>query len=144
VVFFGSAPIVFADHSDDKKKKLADLIAEVKGKKKDKKCKEDKKYEGVCDTKKPKVKIDSPKKNSMVTSPVTVTGTATDKGVSGVASVMVEIDKGGFVAATTFDPSTGEFTFDAGELDPGKHKVTVKVTDFVGNEKSKKVKFTVI
>jgi len=110
--------------------------------KKDKKCKEEQKYEGVCDKKKPKIKIDSPKKNKQVAGPsVTITGTATDE-LSGVKSVMVRVDDGEYMPAT-FDSSTGEFTFTTGELSSGKHKVTVKATDFVDNEKRKSVKFKV-
>jgi len=140
----GSASIAFADNSDDKKKKLKDLITKVKKdkKKKDKKCKDEQKYNGICDKKKPKVKIESPKKNKKVPGPpVTITGTVTDKN-SGVESVMLRVDKGGYMPAA-FDQSTGEFTFTTGELDSGKHKVTVKATDFVDNEKRKSVKIKV-
>jgi len=95
------------------------------------------------DTKDPKVKITSPKKNKEVAGPtVTITGTATDK-LSGVESVMVRVDGGDFISSTTFNPVTGEFTFTTGELGDGKHKVTVKAVDFAGNEKRKDVKFNV-
>jgi len=135
--FSGSASIAFAaEHDFDEIKKKAEKV------KKEKKCKEEQKYEGVCDKKKPKIKIDSPKKNKEVAGPtVTITGTATDK-ETGIKSVMVRVDDGEYMPAT-FDPDTGEFTFTTGELASGKHKATVKATDFVDNEKRKSVKFKV-
>jgi len=133
----GSASIAFADdHDFDDIKKKAEKV------KKEKKCKEEQKYEGICDKKKPKIKIDSPKKNKEVAGPtVTITGTATDK-ETGIKSVMVRIDDGEYMPAM-FDPSTGEFTFTTGELASGKHKVTVKALDLVDNEKRKSVNFKV-
>jgi len=73
--FSGSASIAFADEHDfDEIKKKAEKA------KKEKKCKEEQKYNGICDKKKPKIKIESPKKNKEVAGPtVTITGTATDK-----------------------------------------------------------------
>jgi len=134
----GTMPVVFADHVD-----FGEVKDKAKKAKKEKKCKEEQKYEGVCDKKDPKIKIESPKKKEKVAGPtVTITGTATDE-LSGVKSVMVRVDKGAFMPAT-FDPSTGEFTFTTGPLDPGKHKVTVKATDFVDNDKRKNIKFEVI
>jgi len=135
--FSGSASIAFADHVD-----FGEVKDKAKKAKKDKKCKDEQKYNGICDKKKPKIKIESPKKNKQVAGPtVTITGTATDE-LSGVKSVMVRVDNGEYMPAT-FDPSTGEFTFTTGELSSGKHKATVKATDFVDNEKRKSVKFIV-
>ena len=139
---FGSAPMVFADHSDDLKdkiKKLKDLIKKLK---KEKKCPEKKKYEGECDKKKPKIKITSPKKKENVPGPtVMITGTASDK-ESGIKKVLVRVDRGSYEEAD-FDPNTGTWKFTI-DLEPGKHKATAKATDNVGNMKRDKVKFTVV
>jgi len=75
---FGSAPMVFADHSDDLKNKLAklkDLIAKWKEKKK---CPEKKKYNEICDKKKPKVDITFPEKRDKVSGDDPIMITASD------------------------------------------------------------------
>jgi len=107
----------------------------------DDRCPDKHKYGELCDKKKPKIKISSPKKNERVCSPVVISGTAEDK-TTGIKSVMVRVNHGPYMPAT-YDSSTKEFKFTTGELEPGKHKASAKATDFVDNEKRKSVKFKV-
>ncbi len=133
----GTMPVVFADHVDFDKVK-----DQAKKAKKGKDCEEEKKYEGVCDEKDPKVKIISPKKNEKVSGkPLIVTVEAEDDG-SGIDKVEVRLDKGPFFPATLIFGDTYEITFE--DVDKGKHKITVKATDKVDNDKRKSVKFKVI
>jgi len=135
----GTMPVVFADHVD-----FAELKDKAKKAKKGKDCKEEKKYEGVCDEKDPKVKIISPKKNEKVSGdPLVVTVEAEDDG-SGIDKVEVRLDKGLFKEATLISGDTYEITFEEEDVGDGKHKITVKATDKVGNDKRKSVKFKVI
>jgi len=139
--FSGSASIAFADDVN-----FGEIKAKAQKAKKDKKCKEEKKYEGICDEKDPKIKITSPMKNEEVAGPtITVTGTATDKG-SGIDKVEVRLDKGAFMPAVV--APDGSWSIDFGTVEEpvsdGKHKVTAKATDKVDNDKRKSVKFKVI
>ena len=138
----GSAPMVFADHSDDLKDKLAklkDLIAKWKAKKK---CPENKKYNGECDKKKPKIKIEFPEKRDCVAGPmVMITGTASDKN-SGIKEILVKVDRGSFVPVDEFDPETGEWKITL-DLDNGRHFVFAKAIDKVDNKKRDFSFFTV-
>lgn len=140
---FGSAPMVFADHSDDLKAKLAklkDLIAQWK---ENKKCPDKKKYEGECDKKKPKIKIESPEKRENVSGPsVMITGTASDD-LSGIEKVQVKVDRGSYEDVDEFDPETGIWKITK-ELDDGRHFVFAKAIDKVGNTKRAFTFFTVI
>jgi len=133
--FSGSAPIAFADHVE-----IGDLKDKAKKVKKPKKCKEEQKYNGICDKKKPKIKIESPKKKSKVGSSFTVTGTATDK-ETGVVNVMVRLDTTGYTTVIPEPDGSWEVTFTG--VPDGKNKITAKATDKVGNEKRTKVKITV-
>jgi len=126
----GSTPIVFADHIDlkDKFAKLKELIAQWKA---NKKCPDKKKYEGECDNKKPKIKIESPEKRENVPgSSVMITGTASDNGGSGVKEILVKVDRGSYEPAE-FDSGTGTWKITK-ELDDGRHFVFAKAIDKVG------------
>ena len=70
-----------------------------------------------------------------------VTVEAEDDG-SGIDKVEVRLDKGPFLEATLISIDTYKITF-PGVVDDGKHKITVKATDKVGNDKRKSVKFQV-
>jgi len=142
----GSASIAFADDDDKEKKKelrdkinqLKDKIEKIKDKKN--KCPKKHKYSDTCDNKKPKVKITSPEKKEKVAGPaVMITGTASDE-ISGIKKIVVKVDRGPFME-TSFDGNVWEITID---LDPGKHKITVKAVDNANNKKRDHVKFTVI
>jgi len=138
----GSAPMVFADHSDDLKNKLAKLKDLIEKWKKKKKCPDNKKYEGECDKKKPKIKIESPEKRDCVVGPtVMITGTASDTG-SGIKEILVKIDRGSYVPVDEFDPETGEWKITL-DLDNGKHFVFAKAIDKVDNKKRDFSFFTV-
>jgi len=135
---FGSAPIVFAD-DDDRKDKIAKLKKLVANWQKDKKCPDRKKYNGICDNKKPEVDITSPQKRAQVQSPVTITGTASDDG-SGLKEVLVRVGFGGYVPATI---NNGDWELTV-NLNDGRHLVFVKAIDNVGNSKRDFTFFTVI
>jgi len=140
---FGSAPMVFADHSEDLKAKLAklkDLIAQWK---ENKKCPDKKKYEGECDKKKPKIKIESPEKRENVPGrSVMITGTASDNGGSGIKEILVKVDRGSYEPAE-FDSGAGTWKITK-ELDDGRHFVFAKAIDKVDNTKRAFTFFTVI
>jgi len=133
----GTMPVVFAEHVD-----FGEIKAKAGKAKKEKKCKEEQKYEGICDKKDPKIKIISPgKKDKVSGEPLMVTVEATDNG-SGIDKVEVRLDKGPFLEATLISPDTYKITF-PDDVDDGKHKITAKATDKVGNDKRKSVKFIV-
>ena len=144
--FFGSAPVALADDEDDKRKKLKDLIEELRAKIKQFKDRhehedecEDHKYNGKCDKKDPKIKITFPKNKQNVSGPtVVITGTASDKD-SGISEVQVKVDGGSYQDA---DFNGGTWTFMA-SLDLGKHKVTAKAVDNANNSERDQVQFTV-
>jgi len=143
----GSTPFAFADQDDDRKAKLKAKLKELIQKFKDKikenkenKCPKKHKYDRICDNKKPIVKITSPEKKEKVDGPtVTITGTASDQ-LTGIKKVLVKVDNGKFMDAS-FGGGIWEFTTN---LDPGKHKITVKAEDNANNFKRVHVKFTVI
>jgi len=134
--FSGSASIAFADDVN-----FGEVKDKAKKAKKDKKCKEEQKYEGICDKKKPKIKITSPEKKSEVGPSFTVTGTATDKETA-VENVMVRLDTTGYT--TVIPEPDGSWEVEFTDVPIGKNKITAKATDKVGNEKRTKVKITVI
>ena len=136
---FGSAPIVFADDDDDRKKRLKQLIAKVRTHLNDDKCAEKQKYFGTCDIVKPEVDITFPQKRAQVESPVTITGTASDVG-SGLIEVLVRVDFGGYVPATI---NNGDWELTV-NLNDGRHLVFAKAIDNVGNFKRDFTFFTVI
>jgi len=114
--FLGPIPFADASHRDN--------------------CKEKKKYNGICDLKRPDLKIDFPKKRDHVPSgEITIRGTASDE-ISGIKNVKVKINRDNFKLATLTGGDNWEFTT---ELDPGFYFVVVKATDNVNN---KKFKFT--
>ncbi len=128
----GSAPIAFADHSDDLKDKLAKIKELIKNFRENGKCPEKFKYGEICDNKKPEVDITFPQRRDQVQSPVTITGTASDD-LSGIKEVLVRVDRGPFAQATF---SGGEWEFTT-ELEQSRnspfHLVFVKAIDNVGN-----------
>jgi len=140
----GSASIAFADDDDDdRKKRLIELIAKIRShlEDDDDKCPEEKKYEGICDNKRPKIEIKEPdKKDKLPAGLVTFELKAKDKG-SGLAKVELRINDGPFLDATLISGDKWEFVAD---LEPGKYKATAKATDKVGNMKRDNVKFTVV
>ena len=139
---FGSAPMVFADHSDDLKDKFAKLKELIAKWKANKKCPDNKKYEGECDKKKPKIKITSPMKRENVPGlTVMITGTASDNN-SGIKKILVKVDRGSYEEAD-FDPNTGTWKFTI-NLDDGRHFVFAKAIDNVGNSKRDFVFFTIV
>jgi len=142
--FTGSAPIAFADDDDDRKKRLIELIAKIRSHLEDDndKCPEEKKYEGVCDTKRPKIEIKEPEnKDKLPEGPITFELKAKDKG-SGLAKVQLRINDGPFQDATLILGDKWEL--EVVDLEPGKYKATAKATDNVGNMKRDNVKFTVV
>ena len=142
----GSTPFAFADHDDDGKEKLKaklkDLLekikAKIEAKKDDDKCPDKKKYNGICDNKKPEVDITFPQKRDQVQSPVTITGTASDVG-SGLKEVLVRIDFGQYVSAT-INNGDWELTTALGD---GRHLLFAKAIDKVDNSKRDFTIFTV-
>ena len=139
---FGSAPMVFADHSDDLKDKLAklkDLIQKWKDKKK---CPEKKKYNEICDKKKPKVDITFPEKRDKISGDDPIMITASDD-LSGINKVLVKVDGGSYEEAV-FDSDSGTWKSPIDSLDNGRHFVFAKAIDNVGNTKRDFVFFTVI
>jgi len=147
----GSAPMVFADHSDDLKDKLAKLKELIAKWKENKKCPDRFKYTVIvdslevikCDRKKPKVDIESPEKREKVTGPsVMISGTASDTD-SGLDKVLVKVDRGSYEEVDEFDPETGDWKITK-ELDDGRHFVFAKVFDNVGNKKRDFTHFKVV
>jgi len=136
---FGSAPTVFADDHDDRKKRLKELIAKVREHLHNDKCAEKQKYLGTCDIVKPKVDITSPQKRAQVQSPVTITGTASDVG-SGLKEVLVRVGFGGYVPATI---NNGDWELTV-NLNDGRHLVFAKAIDNVGNFKRDFTFFTIV
>jgi len=142
--FTGSAPIAFADDDDDRKKRLIELISKIRShlEDEDDKCPEEKKYEGACDKKSPKIEIKEPENKDKLPAGEIVKFElkAKDKG-SGLAKVELRINDGAFQDATLISGDNWEFTTN---LEPGKYKATAKATDNVGNMKRDNVKFTVV
>ena len=104
-------------------------------------CKKKKKYNGICDLKRPNLKIDFPKKRDKVPSgEITIRGTASDE-ISGIKNVKVKINRDKFELATLTGGDNWEFTT---ELDPGFYFVVVKATDNVNNKKFKVTWFFVV
>ena len=139
---FGSAPMVFADHSEDLKAKLAklkDLIAQWK---ENKKCPEKKKYNEICDKKKPEVDITFPEKRDKVSGDDPIMITASDD-LSGIKKVLVKVDRGSYEEAV-FDSDSGTWKFPIDDLDNGRHFVFAKAIDNVGNTKRDFVFFTIV
>ena len=145
----GSTPFAFADDDDDKKeelkakfKKLLEKIkALIKEKRDQEKCKESQKYEGECDTRRPKIEIKEPdNRDKLPEGPITFELKAKDK-ESGLAKVQLRINGGPFEDATLISGDKWEFTTN---LVPGNYKATAKATDNVGNTKRDSVKFKVI
>jgi hypothetical protein len=89
-------------------------------------------YNGICDTKKPQVKITLLHKKH--TSPVDLKGIASD--ISGIKSVQIKIDHGPYVSIpfTNGNPVTFD---DLLSLNHGTHHIKVKVTDNANNVKTK-------
>ena len=144
---FGSAPIAFADHSDDLKDKIAQITNLIKNFDADRKCPEKFKYEEICDLKKPEVDITFPQKGDEVPSrTITITGTASDD-LSGIKEVLVRVDRGPYAKAT-FSGGVWEFTTELEQLPINSqreiHLVFVKAIDNVGNFKRDFTFFTVI
>jgi len=141
---FGSAPTVFADDHDDRKKRLIELIAKVRNHLDNDKCAEKMKFKDslgneICDNVKPKVAITFPPKRAQVQSPVTITGTASDD-ESGLKEVLVRVDFGPYVPAT-INNGDWELTTALGD---GRHLVFAKAIDNVGNFKRDFTFFTVV
>jgi hypothetical protein len=92
-------------------------------------------YNGICDTKKPKVKIThthvSGKQN---TSPIKHLGTASD--ISGIKSIEVKIDHGSYISIPFNNGNPATFD-DLISLSHGTHHIKVKVTDNANNVKVK-------
>ena len=139
---FGSAPMVFADHSDDLKNKLAKLKDLIKKWKEKKKCPEKFKYNEICDKKKPKVDIIFPEKRDRVSGDDPIMITASDD-LSGIKEVLVKVDRGSYEEAV-FDSDSGTWKFPIDGLDNGRHFVFAKAIDKVGNEKRDFVFFTIV
>ena len=139
---FGSAPMVFADHSDDLKNKLAKLKDLIKKWKEKKKCPEKFKYNEICDKKKPKVDITFPEKRDKVSGDDPIMITASDD-LSGIKEVLVKVDRGSYEEAV-FDSDSGTWKFPIDGLDNGRHFVFAKAIDNVGNEKRDFVWFTIV
>ncbi len=145
--FTGSAPLAFADDDDDRKKRLNQLIAKIRAHleniEAEQKCKENKKYEGVCDNQRPKIEIKEPdNRDKLPEGPITFELKAKDKG-SGLAKVQLRINDGPFLDATLISGDKWEFV-PVPDLVPGKYKATAKATDKVGNMKRDSIKFTVV
>ncbi len=138
---FGSAPMIFADHSDDLKNKLAKLKELIAKWKANKKCPEKFKYNGECDRKKPKVDIIFPEKRDTVSGEDPIMITASDE-KSGLEKVLVKVDRGTYEDAV-FDSDTGTWKFPIDDLDDGRHFVFAKAIDNVGNIKRDFTFFTV-
>jgi len=139
---FGSAPMVFADHSDDLKDKFAKLKELIKKWKENKKCPEKFKYEEMCDKKKPKVDITFPEKRDKISGDDPIMITASDD-LSGIKEVLVKVDRGSYEDAV-FDSDTGTWKFPIDGLDNGRHFVFAKAVDNVGNTKRDFVFFTIV
>ncbi len=146
-VLTNSAPLVFADHNEDKKKKLKELlkklIKEIREKRdgKEDKCKESQKYQGECDKERPKIEIKEPDhRDKLPAGDITFEIKAKDKG-SGLAKVQLRINDGPFLDATLISGDKWELT---DNLVPGNYKATAKATDNVGNTKRDSTKFKVV
>ena len=144
--FTGSAPLAFADDDDDRKKRLKQLIAKIRAflenLEEEQKCKENKKYEGVCDRQRPKIEIKEPdNRDKLPEGPITFELKAKDKG-SGLAKVQLRINDGAFEDATLISGDNWEL--EVVGLEPGKYKATAKATDKVGNMKRDSIRFTVL
>ncbi len=146
-ILTNSTPLVFADHNEDKKKKLKDLlkklIKEIREKRDrgEDKCKESQKYKGECDKERPQIDIKKPRNRDRVPEgDVTFEIKAKDKG-SGLAKVQLRINDGPFLDATLISGDQWEIT---PNLVPGNYKATAKATDNVGNTKRDSIKFKVV
>ena len=138
----GSAPMVFADNSDDLKDRLAKLKELIAQWKANKKCPVHKKYNDECDKKKPKVDIIFPEKRDKVSGDDPIMITASDN-LSGIKEVLVKVDRGSYEEAV-FDSDTGTWKFPIDGLDNGRHFVFAKAIDNVGNFKRDFVFFTIV
>jgi len=141
--FLGPIPYAFADDDDDQKKRLKELIAKIREHRDsdDDKCKENKKYEGVCDRERPKIDIKEPdNRDKLPAGLITFELKAKDKG-SGLAKVQLRINDGAFQDATLISGDKWELVVD---LEPGNYKATAKATDKVGNTKRDSIKFKVV
>jgi len=146
---FGSAPTVFADADDDRKKRLEQLIAKVRNHLDNDKCAEKMKFKDslgntICDNVKPVVDITFPQKRAQLpsqvaTTQVTITGTASDVG-SGLKEVLVRVGFGGYVPATI---NNGDWELTV-NLNDGRHLVFAKAIDNVGNFNRDFTIFTVV
>ncbi len=134
--------MVFADHSEDLKDKLAKLKELIAKWKANKKCPEKFKYKGECDRKKPKVDINFPEKRDRVSGDDPMMITASDD-LSGIKEVLVKVDRGSFEEAV-FDSDSGTWKFPIDSLDNGRHFVFAKAIDNVGNSKRDFVFFTIV
>jgi len=147
---FGSAPTVFADDDDDRKKRLTELIAKVRGHLENDICAEEKKFidsfgNKICDNVKPEVDITFPQKRAQLpsqgtTTTVTITGTTSDFG-SGVKDVLVRVVGLGGNVPATINNGDWELTLN---LSDGRYVAFATVSDNVGNTKRAFTVFTVV
>jgi hypothetical protein len=80
------------------------------------------------DTTSPSVAITSPEAGATVISPISVSGTASDTGGSGLRDVRVRIDSGAYQTAT------GTANWSTSIASPsGNHRITVNARDNAGN-----------
>jgi len=143
----GSTPFAFADHDDDGKKKLKELLKKLKAKIRDHldddddKCKEKKKYQGECDLERPEIEIEEPEKGDKLPAGMITIEIEAEDEESGLKKVEVRINDGPFLPATQVDDDEWEFKVN---LVPGKYKATAKATDNVNNKSRDSVKFRVV